>query len=76
LNLLDGVLSVCIAKAAGPQLPYLIQMRYPNGIKVNEIATTPAGQLSKASLIYHITCPTYSNDAKNVCLFDIKILFT
>jgi O-acetyl-ADP-ribose deacetylase (regulator of RNase III) len=75
LNLVDGILSASIARAAGPQISYFLQMRYSNGIKVNEIDITPAFQIWQTKQIYHITCPIYSNDSGKVCRIIFLIFF-
>jgi len=62
------MLSTSIFEVAGPDIQSQCKLHYPNGIQVNQIAVTTGGQISDVKFIYHLTCPNYSTDSKNVTI--------
>ncbi len=74
MNLKNGMSSSSILEEAGSDIQAQCQLNYPNGIKVNEIAVTTAGQIPGTKFIYHLTCPNYSSNSANVlCNFFIYL---
>ena len=48
-----------ILEAGGQSIQLECTQKYPNGIKLNEIAVTGCGKINCAKKIFHLTFPSY-----------------
>jgi hypothetical protein len=77
LSLNCGALSKLILNSCGLTILDECRRFYPNGIKVNEVAVTSAGVLSKFSNIFHVTLTQFQdvNSCSQVCLLNFKLFY-